>query len=393
MSYSFCVFTTYDDLMLNEHVQSMQQKPICRAIDMVEKSNIDNVNNYYVLTLENNIPLALSYFQLLHVKPLHFNIADKKVQQFALSLALRVVKPTLLVAGNLFRHDASFFQFLNKNLTAEKRHEVFIQSTEHLIGLTNASGIFLKDVDKSIATFIQNDTSYFALADDISMEMNLLPTWKSLADYEQTLKHKYLQRCKKMRKSFQDIKVREFSLQDIQKYSREMENLYLQVTRKQMVSMGILNHTFFEELKLSLQDDYKVCGYFYHDKLIAFSSAILHDDEYDMNYIGFDYAVNQSHYLYFNILFHCLDNALSLGCKKLILGRTALEAKAIMGCEPDYRFSFYKLRNVVVNWFYQLVSGYFREQQGEKWKDRHPFKSSYYSNEKTMSAEVEVVDT
>lgn len=380
MPFSFSVFTTYDDLMLNEHVKSIQQKPICRAIDVIEKSKIENVQNYYVLTLENNVPIALSYFQLLQVKPSHFNIANKKLQQFALSLALRIVKPSLLVAGNLFRHDASFFQFLDKNIQAAKKHEIFMACTEHMILTSNASGIFLKDVDKEIAHFIQKDSSYLALEDDISMEMNLLPSWKTLVDYEHTLKHKYLQRCRKMRKSFQDIQIVEFSLQDIRKYSREMEQLYLQVTRKQMVSMGILNHTFFEELKLSLQESYKVCGYFHNDKLIAFSSAIIHDHEYDMNYIGFDYSLNQSHHLYFNILFHCLDNALSLGCKKLILGRTALEAKAIMGCEPDYRFSYYKLRNVVVNWFYQMVSSYFREQQGEKWKDRHPFKSSYYQS-------------
>jgi hypothetical protein len=143
--------------------------------------------------------------------------------------------------------------------------------------------------------------------------------------------------------------------------------------------MGIINHSFFEELKKSLQDDYNVCGYFHGEKLVAFSSAILHDGEYDMNYIGFDYAYNQSHNLYFNILFHCLENAMSTGCHKLILGRTAPEAKAIMGCSPDYRFSFYKLRNVIVNWFYQMVAAYFKEQQGNKWKDRHPFKSNYYA--------------
>jgi hypothetical protein len=158
-----------------------------------------------------------------------------------------------------------------------------------------------------------------------------------------------------------------------------MEQLYLQVTKKQLVSMGIINHSFFEELKKSLQDDYNVCGYFHGEKLVAFSSAILHDGEYDMNYIGFDYAYNQSHNLYFNILFHCLENAMSTGCHKLILGRTAPEAKAIMGCSPDYRFSFYKLRNVIVNWFYQMVAAYFKEQQGNKWKDRHPFKSNYYA--------------
>lgn len=361
----------------------LQNKPICRGIDTVEKAAVENLENYYVVTFENGELLCVSYYQLLSVKPVHFNLADKKIQQAALSLALQIVKPTLLVAGNLFRHDVVFFQFADQAHSPEKRDEVFMATTDHLIAHTNASGIFLKDVEADIASFIQQDKSYIQMQDDVSMEMNIPAAWTSFADYENALKHKYLQRSRKIRKSFDGIHITELNEADIHKYSREMEQLYLQVTKKQLVSMGVINHTFFEELKKSLQGDYKVCGYFHGEKLVAFSSAILHHGEYDMNYIGFDYTYNQSHNLYFNILFHCLENAMANGCKKLILGRTAPEAKAIMGCHADYRFSFYKLRNVIVNWFYQMVAAYFKEQQGDKWKDRHPFKSSYYVSPQT----------
>jgi hypothetical protein len=63
------------------------------------------------------------------------------------------------------------------------------------------------------------------------------------------------------------------------------------------------------------------------------------------------------------------------------LGRTALEAKAILGCEPAYQYGFYKLRHPIVNWFFKKVSAGFREQIGEKWKDRHPFKSQFYTQQ------------
>jgi hypothetical protein len=33
-----------------------------------------------------------------------------------------------------------------------------------------------------------------------------------------------------------------------------------------------------------------------------------------------------------------------------------------------------------------MVAAYFKEQQGNKWKDRHPFKSNYYA---TAKSEVE----
>lgn len=351
---------------------------VCKSIDIVENANIENIKNYYVVTKENDQIVYMSYFQLLSVTPKHFNISDKRIQQIGLTIALKIVKPTLLVVGNLFRHDVLFFQTINKNCSDEKLAEYYQVTLEHMIKTTDASGIFLKDVQKNIAQFIQKDFSYTLMQDDISMEMKIPETWTSLMDYEKMLKHKYVQRFRKIKKAFEGVTIKEFTAHDIEFYKKEMISLYLQVSQKQIVSMGVLNENFFVELKKALTNDYKVCGYFFENKLVAFSSAILHDGEYDMNYIGFDYAHNNQLNLYFNILFHCIEMAIFHKAHKLILGRTAIEAKAIAGCEPDYRYSFYKLRNGVVNWFFQRVSVYFQEQQGEAWKNRHPFKSEYY---------------
>jgi hypothetical protein len=249
-----------------------------------------------------------------------------------------------------------------------------------MIKETDASGIFLKDVEKNIAPYILQDNSYTPLQDDISMEMKIPTDWACISDYEKMLKHKYAQRYRKIKKAFNGVIIREFSLQDIEEHKTKIVNLYLQVSKKQIVSMGIINDHFFIELKKALENNYKVCGYFFENKLVAFSSAIEHDGEYDMNYIGFDYALNNQLNLYFNILFHCIEMAIAHKSTKLILGRTAIEAKAIAGCAPDYRFSFYKLRNNFVNWFFKKISSYFQEQQGESWKNRHPFKSEYYGN-------------
>ena len=379
MPYTFSVYRSVKELPMNWQDFLSENETVCKSIDIVENAKVDNIKNYYVVTKENEKAVYLSYYQLLQVTPKHFNISDKKFQQFSLSCALQIVKPTLLVVGNLFRHDVLFFQVINKTFTTEKIAEIYQATVEFMVSETNASGIFLKDVEKNIAPFILQDTTYSPMSDDVSMEMNIHADWHSMTDYEKALKHKYAQRYRKMIKPFEAVSIKEFSIDDIKKYQTEIINLYLQVTQKQMVSMGILNADFFIELKKALPENYKVCGYFYENKLIAFSSAIFHDGEYDMNYIGFDYAFNGKLNLYFNILFHCIEMAISHHATKLILGRTAIEAKAIAGCEPDYRFSFYKLRNSVVNWFFQKISKSFKEQQGDAWKNRHPFKAEYYS--------------
>lgn len=327
---------------------------------------------------EQEKQLALFYFQLLSVKPYHFHIPNRAFQQQALSIALKWVKPTLLVTGNLFRHDMLFHEFFEENVSKEKKAELYRMATQKMIERTNASGIFLKDVEKSIAEEVLKDESYSRMPDDISMEMRIPPSWMSFQDYEQALKHKYAQRCRKIRQAMQHIYITEFRENDVERYAGDMHNLYMQVVSKQMVSMGVLTPAFFTEMKKSLKDKFRVFGFFHEERLVAFSSAIQHDEDYDMNYIGFDYEKNQELNLYFNILFHCVETAIASRAHKLILGRTAIEAKAILGCEPDYRYSFYKLRNGVVNWFYQRVSKNFHDQQGEKWKERHPFKSNHY---------------
>jgi hypothetical protein len=380
MSYSFSIYQSINDLPVNWKEFLNENEKVCNSIEIVEKAHVDNIQNYYVVTKENNEIVYMSYFQLLNVTPKHFNISDKPLQKFGLYLLLKTINPTMLVAGNLFRHDVLFFQVVDKKTSPEKIAAYYQATLDHMIKETDASGIFLKDVKKNIAPFILKDLSYTPLQDDISMEMKIPSDWTSMLDYEKMLKHKYAQRYRKIKKAFHGVTIKEFSLQDIEVHKTEIVHLYLQVSKKQIVSMGIINDHFIIELKKALENNYKVCGYFFENKLVAFSSAIEHDGEYDMNYIGFDYALNNQLNLYFNILFHCIEMAIAHKSSKLILGRTAIEAKAIAGCAPDYRFSFYKLRNNFVNWFFKKISTYFQEQQGEAWKNRHPFKSEYYGN-------------
>jgi Acetyltransferase (GNAT) domain len=52
-------------------------------------------------------------------------------------------------------------------------------------------------------------------------------------------------------------------------------------------------------------------------------------------YIGFDRETNASVPIYFRLLQAVVDDAIKLGCRRLSLGRTALEPKARLGARPD----------------------------------------------------------
>ena len=98
-------------------------------------------------------------------------------------------------------------------------------------------------------------------------------------------------------------------------------------------------------------------------------------DSFDMFYIGFDYARNSELQLYFNILFFSIEQAIQFRKPQLILGRTALEAKARVGCLPIYLNTFLHIPNSLLS---RIVGGLQNKlgESGSEWEQRHPFKAA-----------------
>lgn len=377
MSLRFEHYTHYQDLpeMWNQLLPANHALH-SSLIAHTQEANCENLNYYYVLTLENNQLVMLSYFQCLHIKTSHFNCKDNAFQQLTLQTIIHTVKPSLLVAGNLFRHDTSFFYF-GEHVPYENRAEIYLKTIDYVVAACKPTGVFVKDLPITLAKFVTEASTYTRMENDISMYLNLPAHWSNINDYEKELKRKYAQRYKKVRKQSDKLTVRELTKAEIEANKEVIYALYRQVSDKQLVSMGKLSVDFFATLKDKLGDSYRVFAWYDQSEMLAFSSVILHDDIYDMNYIGFDYDRNQEYSLYFAILLHCVEQSIARSCTKLILGRTALEAKAIVGCKAEYMNGFYKMRNPLINKVFQIISKRFQHQLGESWKERHPFKTTY----------------
>ncbi|HTN17607.1 MAG TPA: hypothetical protein VL092_08005, partial [Chitinophagaceae bacterium] len=149
--------------------------------------------------------------------------------------------------------------------------------------------------------------------------------------------------------------------------------LYLQVSRHQVFSMGILNEQFLPALKQFYGARLRVWAFYEGEDMVAFASAWLHEDAFDMFYIGFDYERNTALNLYFNILYFSIEQAITLRRPLLILGRTALEAKARLGCTPHFLSTFLYVRSPLLRRF---ISGKINNQHQQEgaWEERHPMK-------------------
>lgn len=380
MQLHYQVYEHLKDLPYNWDQGLHQKHPLHSSkIGVTELSNTPHIRNYYVMAYCADKQLAFqAYGQRLDIQVEHFHFEQNNLRSQSIKLLIKLLKPKLFVAGNLFRHDIHTLHFHKQNWNHLDRAKVLNEAIDFMVKYSQSQGAFVKDIPKSIAKHFVQNNDWIRLKNDISMNMNIPKEWKNFGDYQLALKHKYTQRAKKTRKAFAEVNSELLSLEQIQKQKKQLHALYQLVARNQVVSMGELSDDFLVEMKKSLGDIFQVRAFYHKEKLIAFSSAIVHKGIHDMNYIGFDYKLNKQFALYFNMLFHCVECAIGNQCNKLILGRTALEAKAIIGCEPEYLFTFYKLKNPLIHSVVKRVAKRFEMQLGEGWKDRHPFAIEYY---------------
>jgi hypothetical protein len=370
------VYTSHSQVPQAWHTCTGQHSQMHLAeLAIVEQSNIKHIKPLYIMAYNNNELVACVYGQVLHMRPNYISqqLMSNIVCLFS-NILLRVSTVNVLVIGHLLRHDGTFI--CTTPAYDAQASAIIFDIASQLQQQYKHTAFFIKDLLPALAPAFTQDARYMQFTNDYSMQLQLPQHWQSFAHYKQALKHKYTQRCTKMQKSFTTVIKRELQASDIQKLSGDIHKLYLQVTAKQSITLGQLSEQYVLHTKQVLGDRYKVYGYFVNEKLIAFASATVHQQVYDMNYIGFDYSVNQQYNLYFNLLFDCISHAIQHKCHTLILGRTALEAKAIIGCTAVPAYGFYTINNSIVNAIAKRFVARTATEQGEAWRNRHPFKQS-----------------
>jgi len=357
----------WDQLLPEGHDLSTDQLLLYESIDLPD------VSTYYALLGDTAKPVAVACFQVLRLKPLHIDraILNTPVQKL-LPGVLNTIKPGLLVAGHLFRHDiTSFYADGLSNIEAYRAYESMIQTA---LQVSCSVAALIKDVPEFLVPYFQNFAPHYQLLrNDISMQMDLPAEWQSFADYETSLKHKYAQKLRKVRSQISRLEIKELNAADAGEQAETLYALYRQVSDKQPLRLGYLNAAFLPALKKFYGEQLKLWAFYEGDVMVAFASAWLHQEVFDMFYIGFDYARNSELQLYFNILYFSIEQAIEQHKTKLVLGRTALEAKARLGCRPSYLHTFLYIRN---GYLRRLVAAQQQKQYQEEgaWEERHPFK-------------------
>lgn len=345
-------------------------------LSVTEGAVLPEIAHLYALISIGGTPVAAAYFQLLNLRPEHINKAMVKPWQHrAWASFARTARPKMLVSGHLFRHDATFFYHV-PHISAYQAFQCFYNALKATLKYSRAAAILVKDMPKDLVDHFQNHApEYLLLRNDISMEMNIRQEWETIADYEKSLKHKYAQRFRKVRQQWKDLEIKELSATDVANNKEKLFNLYEQVVKHQQIRLGLLSPEFLPNLKAHYGDKLRVWAAYKGDEMVAFFSGWAKHDVFDMFYIGFDYTQNAELQSYFNILFFSVEQAIALGKSKLVLGRTALDAKARIGCEPQYMHTFLYINNPLIRPFVLRKQQNVSLQEGN-WEEKHPFKPS-----------------
>lgn len=340
-----------------------------------ESISLPDVSVRYALMRDRDAILARAAFQVLRVRPAHVKEASLPAWQYrAWKLFTTTARPKLLVGGQLFRHDVASLHW-DASLSAYEAFAWYRSAVDTAGRRTKAVAVLLKDLPEALTPHILHSTpEYLLLRNDISMQLAIPPEWTGMKDYESSLKHKYAQRFRKLRQSWAGLRVAELNANEVTAASGHLFRLYRQVTERQPVRMGLLSEDFIPKLKQAYPDRLKVWGVWEGDTMVAFASGWVLDSSFDMFYIGFDYARNTALNLYFNILFFAIEQAIHLHKPLLILGRTALEAKARVGCRPQYLNTFLYIRNPMLRGIIARLQARLGEG-GSEWEQRHPFKA------------------
>ena len=342
---------------------------------IIERCQLEDVSFRYVLILNDSKEIVSAvYFQILHFSARHYDFP--LTSNFLLQkLEARVMKNgfNILVCGNLLRIDAPGIYYDKQKANASAVFSVLEKFFHSLHPYPNV--ILIKDWNQQLDDNWIDDFNFQSWPSDLTMKLDLPGSWKSFDDYVSALRHRYAQRIRKARKKFLPVIRKEFSLSEIESFSSQLERLYLEVVKRQPVRIIIVNGNYFIEMKETYAGRFRLFGYFLENNLVGFSSNIAFDSLWELHYIGMDYDVNEKHWLYFNILFDAISDAIEEKKSELELGRTARAAKTSLGAHPVYFKNYMRIKGVIPRLAVKLLGQNFNENAGQHWEERNAIRT------------------
>ncbi|MGJ8759450.1 MAG: peptidogalycan biosysnthesis protein [Polaribacter sp.] len=353
----------------------------------IEKNHPEITFSYIVLVDQKNIPTAFACltiinFELNSIKN-DFEILKtigKRLHVFPDKKPLQ-----LLICGNPFvsgEHGIFIKQNQDKKAIIKELAESinhFVNSDKKLKKQIDA--FLIKDFTKESLpiTDTLKKFSYHPFSVEPNMKLQLHENWQNFDDYLVTMKTKFRVKAKKAFKQSVAIKIKDVTLENIDKMLPEMTILYEKVASNAGFNLGVFNLETYRNLKKLFGENYILKSYFLDDKLVGFVSGIINQESLDAHFVGIDYQLNREHAIYQRMLYDYIEIAIDKKLKTINFGRTASEIKSSVGAVPQDLTMYLRHQKTIKN---KILKLFLQRVQPTPFQQKFPFKTLETKHEK-----------
>lgn len=344
-----------------------------RYLRVLEEAGPENLRPCYALIFNEKEPVAAIAAQTVAVSMARLRKSS------AAEDPLSRHEEKMLVCGNLLSwgmHGISFAPNVDhKPLWPAVAESIYrLRRVDKLFGDT--AFVMIKDITNEYAPYASELSrySYRELETEPNMVLDISPKWKNYDDYLASLNSKYRKQSKQIDKEVANAGcvLEEIKTDDIARNSEQLHALYLQTHKNARLRLVTLPVTFLPTLAERLGDDMRFTVLKKDGELLGFVTTVKDGETAVGYYIGFDRKANAGIPIYFRLLQSVIGHAIALDCKRLSLGRTALEPKARLGARPEPMRVWIRHRipmlNLVVRGLLHTIDDH------EEPPERNPFK-------------------
>lgn len=345
-----------------------------------------NITPFYlgVFKAEKLVGIAIIQRVEMYLDDVFRRTSNNTLKQLVKRLVSKIVKGNALVVGNLMHtgqhglfhieDDISQDDYLNTIAKALKDLSKQIKRKySKKVRIIAFKDYFEEDSIHISSAFFKAQNLYKVQVQP-NMIFSILDSWKTPQDYISAFNKKYRNRYKTARKKSADFECRELTLKFLEENSKSVFELYETVSDNARVNSFKLPEHHFLSLKQSLQDSFKVFGFFLNNQLVGFYSLILNNDTLETYFLGYNKALQHKHQMYLNMLFNMAFFGIENGFKTIVYARTAMEIKSSIGAKPHTMHIYLKhTNNFIANTILKGIVKYMNPKQ--KWEERHPFKN------------------
>lgn len=340
-------------------------------LQMLEATGPDNLAPRYALISDDDGPLAAVCMQVVEVG------SDRLGAEGEHKLKVPL-KQRILVAGNLLsygQHAACFAPDADPAELWPAVAEALYRTRrgEKLGGQTNlvlVKDLLAADMPSSASL---GKLSYAAVETEPNMVLTLADTIHNHADYLASLTSKYRSSIKQQ--VFKPFEAAGYAIErvdDVAAVTDRLHELYLQVHANAALRPFTLDAGYWPALAQAAGGKLAVHVAVKNGQIDGFIATLKDGDTAIAYHIGFEREVaNQGVPLYLRLLHVAIAQSLDFGCRRISFGRTALEPKARLGCQPEPIQVWVRHRQPMLN---QVIRPLLRFIQHEEAPEVSPFK-------------------